>query len=509
MPAPEQDLYGKIVEIAKRRGFFWPSFELYGGVGGFYTFGDLGTKLMKNIETRWRNLFIRRQGFLEISDNVITPSRVFEASGHVEHFKEYLVECSSCGRRFRADHIIEEQAEQKYGDTPTVEEMRRRVRDEGVKCPDCGGFFREPVEFMTMFQTSIGATGKEVGYGRPEAAQGMFVNFKQGFDLAREKLPFALAQIGKALRNEISPRQGLIRVREFTIMELELFFDPEDPNCTRLAEAEAEKLRLLTEEMNSKDVKEPAEVGVNEALEKGLIKTPWQAYFMALSKRFVTSLGVPPERQRFRAQLPDERAHYSAQTYDHEVLLSRWGWTEVSGHAYRTDYDLKAHAAASGIDMTVLTPRRVKVVPHVVEPSFGLERLTYIATEYAYREVNKRTVMAFPREIAPTKMIVLPLVTRDGLPEKAQEVHRLLLEEGFTVDYDDSGSIGRRYARADEAGTSLAITIDYDTPKDETVTIRDRDTWKQVRQEIRLLPELVRRYFRYQVSFQDLGQLIE
>ena len=509
MPAPEQDLYGKIAEIAKRRGFFWPSFELYGGVGGFYTFGDLGTRLMRNIQTQWRDLFVRRQGFLEISDNVILPSKVFEASGHLEHFKEYLVECSKCGRRFRADNIIEEQTGQELGETLSAEEMNQIIKEKDVKCPDCGGVFRESMQFMEMFQTFIGATGKDMGYGRPEAAQGMFINFRQGFDLAREKLPFALAQIGKALRNEISPRKGIIRLREFTIMELEFFFDPEEPNCTRLSEVEAEKLGLLTEEMRRSGGKELVEVTVREALEKKLIKTPWQAYFMALSKRFVTSLGVPPERQRFKALFPEERAHYSAQTYDHEVLLSRWGWTEISGHAYRTDYDLKAHAAASGVDMSVLTPRGVKVVPHVVEPSFGLERLTYVATEYAYREVNKRTVMAFPREIAPTNVIVLPLVTKDGLPEKAQEVHRLLLDEGFTVDYDDSGSIGRRYARADEAGTSIAVTIDYDTLKDETVTLRDRDTWKQVRQEIRLLPELLRRYFRYQADFLDLGQLVE
>jgi glycyl-tRNA synthetase len=503
---PEQDLYEKIVEIAKRRGFFWPSFELYGGVSGFYTFGDLGTKLMNNIKACWRDQFIRRQGFLEISEPIITPSRVFDASGHLTHFKEYLVECSRCGRRFRADNIIEEETGQEFGEALSVEEMSKIIEEKGVKCPDCGGEFKRPMEFMEMFQTSIGATGKEIGYGRPEAAQGMFINFRLGFDHARERLPFALAQMGKVLRNEISPRKGIIRLREFTIMELELFFDPEDPACTRLGEVAQEPLRLLTEEMRRSGAKEPVEVRAGEGLEKGLIKTPWQAYFMALSKRFVASLGVPHERQRFKALFPEERAHYSAQTYDHEVLLARWGWTEVSGHAYRTDYDLKSHAEASGVDMTVLTPRGVKVLPHVVEPSFGLERLTYVSLEYAYREVNKRTVLSFPREVAPTSLVVLPLVTRDGLPEKAQEVYRLLLDEGFTVEYDDSGSIGRRYARADEAGTLIGVTIDYDTLKDETVTLRDRDTWKQVRQEIRLLPDLLRKYLRNQINFRDLGK---
>ena len=503
---PERDLYERIIEIAKRRGFFWPSFEIYGGMSGFVTFGDLGTRLKRNIEERWRDLFIRRQGFLELSTPIINPSRVFEASGHLAHFKEYLVECSRCGRRFRADQIIEEETGLEYVEGMTVEEMVRIMEEKGVRCPECGGDFKEPIEFMTMFRTSIGATGKETGYGRPEAAQGMFINFRRGFELAREKLPFALAQTGRVLRNEISPRKGVIRLREFTIMELELFFDPEEPGCALFEEVAEEPVRILSEEMQLKGVREPVELRLREALEEGLIKTVWQAYFIGLSKRFVAHLGVPPERQRFRAQLPEERAHYSAQTYDHEVLLDRWGWVEVAGHAYRTDYDLRAHAEASGLDMTVLTGRGERVLPHVVEPSFGLERLTYVSMEYAYRRVKKRTVLSFPRDIAPTNVTVLPLVTRDGLPEKAREVHRLLMDEGFLVDYDEKGSIGRRYAKADEIGTPIAVTVDYQTLEDETVTLRDRDTWRQVRQKIEMLPGLLRRYLRYQLDFQDLGE---
>ena len=503
---PEPDLYERIIEIAKRRGFFWPSFEIYGGIRGFVTFGDLGTRLMRNIEERWRDLFIQRQGFLELKTPLINPSRVFEASGHLAHFKEYFVECSSCSRRFRADQIIEEETGLEYVEGVTADEIVKIMAEKDVRCPECGGEFKEPIEFMTMFKTSIGATGKMTGYGRPEAAQGMFTNFRKGFDLAREKLPFALAQTGKVLRNEISPRKGVLRLREFTIMELELFFDPKEPGCTRFSDVAKEPVRILTEDMQLKGVREPLTLKLGEALEKELIKTVWEAYFMALSKRFVAHLGVPQEKQRFRELLREERAHYSAQTYDHEVLLDRWGWFEVAGHAYRTDYDLRAHAEVSGIDMTVLTGRGTRVLPHIVEPSFGLERLTYVSMEYAYRRVKRRTVLSFPRDIAPTDLVVLPLVTRDGLPEKALEVYKLLLDDGFRVSYDEKGSIGRRYARSDEAGTPIAVTIDYKTLDDETVTLRDRDTWRQVRQDIGMIPDLLMRYLRYRLDFQELGQ---
>ena len=502
---PQKDLYERILETAKRKGFFWPSFELYGAVGGLYTFGNLGTRLMRRIEEQWRNLFVLQQGFQEISSPVITPSRVFEASGHIAHFKEYLVECSSCGRRYRADELIEEETGAECPDGLSSDQISEILEKHGVSCPECGGAFSSPIEFNTMFKTSIGATGKETGYGRPEAAQGMFLDFKQGYEHARNKLPFAMAQIGKVLRNEISPRKGMIRLREFTIMELELFFDPGDRVRPDLPSFGRERVRILSEEMQRSGVKDPVEIGLADALETGLILTPWQAYFMGLAKTFIGQLGVPTDRQRFKALVPEERAHYSAQTFDQEVLLNRWGWVEVSGHAYRTDYDLKAHAEGSGVDMSVLTEGGKRIVPHVVEPSFGLERLTYVTMEYSVREEQKRTILSFPRCLSPTHIAVLPLVTRDGLPEKAQSLHRLLVQEGFITDYDESGSIGRRYARADEAGTLLGLTVDYDTLEDNTVTLRDRDTWKQVRQEADLIPHLLREYIRGKIEFNQLG----
>ncbi|MFQ6053934.1 MAG: His/Gly/Thr/Pro-type tRNA ligase C-terminal domain-containing protein, partial [Candidatus Bathyarchaeia archaeon] len=233
--------------------------------------------------------------------------------------------------------------------------------------------------------------------------------------------------------------------------------------------------------------------------------TEWQAYFMGVSKRFISHLGVPAERQRFRAHLPEERSHYSAQTYDHEVRLESWGWTEVAGHAYRTDYDLRAHQRRAGVDMTVLRPDGTRFVPHVVEPSFGLSRLVYLVLESAYRRREKRNILAIPRDLAPIQVSVFPLVARDGLPERADGVRRSLSEAGLVVAYDERGSIGRRYARSDEAGTPIAVTIDYDTLRDDTVTLRDRDSWGQVRQGIEGLPGLLLRYFKGEIEFDGLG----
>lgn len=579
-----QDKFEKISELAKRRGFFWPSCEIYGGVSGFITFGPLGSVLKRKIEDKFRGFFIRPFGLYEIESSVIMPGKVFEASGHVNHFKEPMIECSKCKRRFRADHVLQEFAGMSDTETEklSLQELTNEINKRNIKCPECGGDFGESKQFLTMFTTTIGPYSGAVGYGRPEAAQGIFVEFKRLYECARGKLPFGVVQIGHALRNEISPRQGPIRLREFTIIDIEFFFDPEDPCCPLLKDVENESLRLILAENKLKGMKEPVEVTVKEALNKGFVKAEWQAFFMALSKHFLMKLGVPEDKQRFIEKLDWERAHYSVQGFDQEIFLERWGWVEVSGHNYRTNYDLKQHMEFSGVDMRAfkeheklvereeavvspimskigpsfkdrasevarlisnanpkvvevrfkkqgfymagrfkVLPEHVEIVrkeveergkhfiPHVVEPSFGSDRMVYIALEYAYKTKEDRVVLSFPRELAPIEMGVFPLVSKDGLPEKAKQVYEMLIDEGFYVEYDESGSIGRRYARADEVGTPLGITIDYQTLKDDTVTVRDRDTWKQVRSGIKELPGLLHAFFRYKVEFRDLGQLIK
>ena len=579
-----RDKFEIISEIAKRRGFFWPSCEIYGGVSGFVTFGPLGSVLKRKIEDKFRDFFVRPLGLLEIESSVIMPGKVFEASGHLDHFIEPMVECTKCRRKFRADHVLQEIAGMSDTETEklSLQQLMNEIKKRNVQCPECGGDLGEPGQFMTMFSTTIGPYSEAVGYGRPEAAQGIFVEFKRLHEYARGKLPFGVLQIGHALRNEISPRQGPIRLREFTIMDLEFFFDPEEPSCPLLKEVEDESLRLILAENKLRGSEEPVEATVKQALDKGYIKAEWQAYFMALSKRFLMELGVPEEKQRFIEKLEWERAHYSVQGFDQEIYLERWGWMEVSGHNYRTDYDLKQHMQFSGADMTafketekpverekviikpamskigpafkdeasmivkmlsVADPREVEesfekqsfhmlesfkilpehveiiheaveeegkhFIPHVVEPSFGSDRLVYITLEYAYRTKNGRTLLSLPRDLAPIQVMVFPLVSKDGLPERAKEVYERLIDEDFLVEYDESGSIGRRYARADEVGTPLGITIDYKTLEDDTVTIRNRDTWKQLRTKISKLSELLHAYFRYKINFEDLGQPVK
>jgi len=499
----------RIQELAKRRGLFWPSYEIYGGLSGFVTFGPLGAVLKRRIEEKFRGFYIRPLGIFEIESSVILPSKIFEASGHVEHFKEPMVECTKCKRKFRADHLLQEQVGMSDTETEklSLAELQSEVEKRGVHCPECGGSLGEAKYFMTMFVTTIGPYSEAVGYGRPEAAQGIFVEFRRLWEQARERLPFGVVQIGHALRNEISPRQGPIRLREFTIMDLEFFFDPEDPNCIQLKDVEKEILRLVRAEAKLKGEREPIAVSIKEALEKGYVKAEWQAYFMALAKRFLMELGVPDEKQRFVEKLDWEKAHYSSQSFDQEVYLERWGWTEVSGFAYRTDYDLRRHMESSGVDMQAFKEGR-RFIPHVVEPSFGSDRLVYVVVECAYQAKKDRVLLRLPRELAPIQVGVYPLVSKDGLPEKARQVYQMLVKEGLTAEFDESGSIGRRYARADEVGTPLGVTIDYDSLKDDTVTIRDRDSWKQVRTQINQLADVLRDYFRHKKEFEDLGHVV-
>jgi glycyl-tRNA synthetase len=502
------NLQDTITAIAKRRGYYWPSYEIYGGLSGYITYGDLGTKLKRNIEQAWRRHFVNRQEILELDAPIINPLVVFEASGHLANFKEYSTECTSCGRSFRADHLIEEKTGMENVEALGGEAIKRLLVEKDVRCPRCGSPLKEPTLFLTMFKTEIGATGGLTGFARPEAAQGMFINFKRGYHHAREKLPFALAQIGKVMRNEISPRRGVTRVREFTIMELEIFIDPQDLKCPWLQEVADIPIRLLTEEMEAREEKTPLETTIGDAVENGQILTEWQAYYMGVSRKFVDHLGIPPERQRFRAHLPEERSHYSAQTFDHEVLLDSFGWLEIAGHAYRTDYDLKAHQEGAGEDMTVLREDGTRFTPHVVEPSFGLDRLFLATLETSYERRDKRNIFRLPRDLAPYQTSVFPLVTKDGLQEKAQEIHGQLLAAGFAAFYDEGGSIGRRYARSDEAGTPLAITIDYETLTEDTVTVRDRDSWEQVRTPVAELADRFGTYFRYEIGFDGIGQPI-
>lgn len=576
------DLYDKISDLGKRRGIIFPSFEIYGGLGGFYDYGQIGTLLKHNVEEKWRNMFVHREEMVEIESSIIMPEQVFQASGHLAHFTDLMTRCLRCGRVYRTDQLLAETGVE-CSDALKAEELDRLIEENSVKCSECGGSLAKSEPFNLMFQVKIGSYGSSLtGYGRPEAAQGQFVDFKRIYSAERERLPLGIAQVGRCVRNEIAPRKGLIRLREFTIIDYEVFVDPEDASYPRIKLVEDYKLRILTIAEQKAGSDKISEMTVREALDRGIVMNEVLCYFMALAVKFLDDLGVPPEKQRLREVLPEERAHYSLQTFDQEVRLERWGWTEVSGHAYRTDYDLRNHMTHSGVDLRVykafdkprkvvkfavkprmreievdfgkeeaariasllaksdasiidrelrvkgfyeltgqypvrLDERYVEVsreeaeeagryfVPHVVEPSFGIDRIVYAMLEYAYLEQKDRVILRAPREVAAVKAAVFPLVSRDGLPEAAKKIYEMLLDEGFIVDYDESGSIGRRYARADEIGIPICITADYQTLEDGTVTLRDIYTWEQVRTKVDGLSNLLRNYLRKKLEFDQMG----
>ncbi|MCY0868711.1 MAG: glycine--tRNA ligase [Desulfurococcus sp.] len=565
-----RDIYDSIVELAKKRGIFWGSFEIYGGVAGFYDLGPIGVLLKRNLENTWLRLFAYSNDLVvEVETPIINPRVVFKASGHEESFTDPVVECLKCGRIYRADHLIKEVAGLEV-EGLSLEEIHRIIVEKNIKCPECGGELSRPSSTLLLFKTEIGPYKGEVGYLRPENAQGMFINFQNILRVVRYRLPVGVAQVGRVARNEISPRQGLLRLREFTIMEIEFFFDPQEASreASEYIESLANiELRVLTSEARLRGEEEPARLTVRELVEKNIVKTPWLAYWMGLGEIFLENLGIPSDKVRFVEKHPHERAHYSAQTFDQEVYTSKYGWVEVAGYAYRTDYDLTRHMQYSKADLTVFkkyekpiektvlkaypNPARIselysdikgrilealskmspeaiyreleekgyveveglkipgdafivkrevekihgeRITPHVVEPSFGVERLLYVVLENSYTVREGKTVLRLPLNIAPYHVAVFPLVSGSKpehakITEIAREIYRKLVRKGFRVVYDEEGSIGRRYARIDEIGVPFAITVDYQTLEDGSVTVRDRDTTLQERVKIEKLEE--------------------
>jgi glycyl-tRNA synthetase len=541
------NVHEKVVELAKRRGIFWPSYEIYGGVAGLYDLGPIGLRIKDKIVRLWRKFFVENNDdmVVEIETPLVTLSRVLEASGHVENFTDPIVECKKCGRVFRADHLVEE-ALKINAEGLKPEDLTRLIREHNLKCPVDGGELGEVRLFNLLFRTQIGPYSSSVGYLRPETAQGMFTSFKRVYETFRQRLPLGIAQVGRVARNEISPRQGLIRMREFSIMEVEFFIDPESRESPPFERVKGERLKVLTASEKEKGGS-PSEFDVEELVTERIVVNPWMAYWMAVASRFVKALGI--KDFYFEEKLPHERAHYSRQTFD-QIVLVKGEKVEISGHAYRGDYDLNRHSSFSGEDLSVfrkyeqpkvvkrksvvvnrealnkegkdfvkefmsrlarMSPEEVeealrrgetvngkpianyvtmaereekvhgeKFIPHVVEPSFGVERSLYLAILNAYTERKDRTLLLLPKEIAPYQVAVFPLLEREPLISKAKAIYERLRTEFETI-YDDSGSIGRRYARVDEIGVPYSVTVDPQSLEDNTVTIRDRDTWNQVR----------------------------
>jgi glycyl-tRNA synthetase len=571
------DNYEKVTELGRRRGFMWPAFELYGGAAGFYDYGPLGATLKRRIEDTWRQFFVIEEGFAEIEAPTIGVEGIFQASGHLSGFSDPLTSCKECKEVYRADHLIKHIIE--VPDALSNEEIHKVIQENEVSCPECGGELSEVYEFNLMFKTMIGPGNKVPGYLRPETAQGMFINFPRLLRYFRDSLPFAAVQIGKSYRNEISPRQGVIRLREFTQAEAEIFIDPRDKTHPKFDQVKDIKMKFYSQA--AQEIGEPEEMTFGQAVERGVVAHQTLAYYVARTYQFLLAAGVSPDRMRFRQHKSDEMAHYAADCWDAEVLLDRLGWIEVVGVADRTDYDLKAHMAQSKVnlsvfvhydkpvkrqklvvrpDMKALGPRfkgqakavadaikalsvedlkgdKIKVqvsgqtveiepslvsyetveeevrgeeiIPHVIEPSFGIDRIVYAVMDHSFYEDvvdgEPRLVLKFSPGVAPIEVAVLPLMDRDVLVGPAKKIQDELRSIGIRVDYDTSGSIGRRYRRNDEVGTPYCVTIDYETVEKGTVTIRDRDSMRQIKVQVDQLKAILEGLLAGDQKFEDAG----
>ncbi|MHA1866213.1 MAG: glycine--tRNA ligase [Candidatus Heimdallarchaeaceae archaeon] len=501
----EENRIEKIIDVCLRRGFVNQSAEIYGGASGFFDLGPLGTLMRQKLVDFWRQLFVLdNDNIFEINGSLLLPESVFKASGHLDSFEDPLIQCKSCKSMYRADHIIAQNTGIS-AEGLSLEELDKIVEENKIVCPSCKGELDKARQFNLMFSTGIGPVSGNKGYLRPETAQNIFVNFKRYASFMRNKLPFGIAQVGKSFRNEISPRNFLIRVREFEQMEIELFFDPEMANKFSLFDfVEDVEINIVTKGMQEKEWSKPLSMSVKDAVEKEIIPNQVMGYFIAMESEMLQALGIPKESFWFRYMLPHETPHYSGGNLDLEVKLSI-GNVEIIGNAYRTDYDLKKHEKASKSTFTIVSNNK-KVLPHVVEPSMGVGRILYTILEYCYREDESRTWswFKFPASIAPIEIAVFPLMKKDGLAEYAQDLHLDLKDAGFVSFYDDSGKIGKRYARADEIGILYCITVDYESLEKDTVTIRDRDSTKQARVPIEDLEDVLDALLEEELTFEEL-----
>ncbi|MCX8179612.1 MAG: glycine--tRNA ligase [Candidatus Aenigmarchaeota archaeon] len=479
----------EIQRLCLSRGILFPTAEIYGGLSGCFDYGPIGVLIKRKFLDYWREFFIKNEeNIVEMDGAVVLPEKVLLASGHVNSFVDPITQCKKCKSIYRADNLIEEKTG-KFVEGKPVDDLTKIIREEKISCPKCKGELSEVKFFNLMFKTFVGPTGEVTAYLRPETAQNIFISFKRVFRVMRGKLPFGIAQYGHAFRNEISARQFVIRSREFSQIEIEMFFDPTDEGCENFESVENVKILLLTRDAQINQG-EAIKIKVGEAVKEKILPNKWMGYFLAKEFEFFKSLGIKEEKMRFRHMLPEETPHYSGGNFDLEAKFD-FGWKEIVGNAYRTDHDLKNHSKFSGEDLSVSLPNGRKIIPHVVEPSFGLERILYFILLESYVVDKQRgwNWLKLPKKLAPFIAGIYPLVSKDGLVEKAKDVYKMLKE--FDVFFDESGSIGKRYARADEIGVPLGITIDYQTLEDETVTIRDRDSTNQERLKISSLKELL------------------
>ncbi len=498
----------EMATFCKRKGFVYLNSEIYGGIAGFFDFGHLGVELKNNIKKEWWKTFVQqRDDVAGIDGSIITHPMVWKASGHIDSFTDILVDCRKCGSRFRGDQLIEDKLKIETAGMP-IDEISKKLSEHKIKCLKCGNELSSPKRFNLMFSTHVGPVehSGSVAFLRPETAQIIFSNFRLVTENARLKLPFGIAQIGKAFRNEISPRDFLFRMREFEMMELEYFVHPEkQEECPYINEILDYEINVLSAEMQKKN-KAMEKMTIKECLSKKIIKTKWHGYWLAQMHKWFVDLGAEPSHFRIRQHVKDELSHYALDTWDLEYEFP-FGWKELQGLSNRTDFDLKRHIEHSKTDLSIFDEEtKKKIIPHVIcEPSQGVERafLVFMFDAYHFDKSRDNVVLKLHPKLAPIKLGVFPLVSnKKDIVGLAKKIHDEMKQE-WACTFDTSGSIGRRYARADETGVYACVTADFESLEDDSVTVRARDTTEQIRVKIKDLKEVLGRF----LSGERLGRL--
>ena len=478
----------ELANFCKRKGFVYPSGEIYGGLGGFWDFGPLGVELKNNLKRQWWSYHIhQRDDMVGIDGAIITNPQVWEASGHMSSFVVVAVVYKKCGYKTKVDkHELE-----------------------SARCDKCKSEYENKGEFNPMFTTQVGPIKEEAikAYLRPETAQLIFADFKLIQDNARLQVPFGIAQIGKSFRNELSPREFIFRCREFEQMEIEYFISPNLP-CPYIEETKTVDILIYDQEMQ-KNKKEPQMMNLYQTFKKGIIKTDWHAYWIAQEFDWFIKLGANPLNFRARQHTAQEKSHYAVDTWDLEYKFPM-GWRELQGFANRGNFDLTQHQNHAKTNMELLDTNNKKFIPHVVcEPSLGVERalLVFLFDSYYHDQKRDNTVLKLHPKLAPYKAAVFPIIKQPQYTALAEQIVKELREE-YVINYDKSGSIGRRYARNDEIGTPYCITVDEQSLKDKEVTIRDRDTTTQIRVAQAKLKETLRKLINQEIKFTDAGKKV-
>ncbi|MBT4955529.1 MAG: glycine--tRNA ligase [Nitrosopumilus sp.] len=469
--------YEEVMKLALERGFYFPSCEVYSDANaGFWEYGPSGVSLKNKFLELWRRELIRRDEMMEIDGSQIMSKSVFEASGHLGNFADPIIKCTKCNSTYRADRTIAEITNIEIPESADLEEFDNAILENKIKCPKCKGDFGTTKKFNMMFKVGIGPQEEEA-YLRPETCQSIFVDFPRLFKTMRGKLPLGIAQVGKSFRNEIAPRQSLLRLREFYQAEIEVFCNPKKLNdVEKFTEIENTTIRIQTDS-------EPISMTCKEALESGTVPNKFVAYYLGILTEFYEKTGIDISKSRFRKLGDKEKAFYAEVAFDFEVETTI-GWLELVACNYRADYDLSSHAKMSKEKFEVMDNDE-KVLPHVFEISMGIDRSLYTILEHSLKkdQEHERMVLSLKPYLSPIHVGILSLVKKDGLKEKTDEIF-LNIKRKYDAFLDHSGAIGRRYRRLDEVGSPFAITVDHQTLEDNTVTIRKRDSMEQSRVKI-------------------------